>query len=110
MEYYSSMTYDSESEASASSVNDNDIKNHSGKRRMNYHEVDEYAHELNSKYGGGKDYFKFYCKAIWVLGTRRVRELEGKVSDAKYQGRMLSKLIKDELMIAESRNRNNDSR
>lgn len=104
------MDDDSEFEASASSVNDNDIKKRSAKRRINYHEVDEYAHELNSKYGGGKNYFKFYCKAIWVLGVRRVRELEGKVSDAKFQGKMLSKLIKDELIIAESRNRNNDSR
>lgn len=101
------MDYDSEYEASASSVNDNDIKT-GLKRRMNYHEVDEYANELNAKYGGGKDYFKFYCKAIWVLGVRRVRELEGKVRDAKYQGKMLSKLIKDELIIAESRNRQRD--
>lgn len=102
------MDDDNEYEAFASSANDNDIRRPSDKKRVNYREVDEYAQELNTKYGGGKDYFKFYCKAIWVLGVRRVRELEGKVSDAKYQGRMLSKLIKDELLIAEARKRRDD--
>lgn len=86
---------------------DNVTDNKKRRKRLMYQEVDEYARELNSKYSGGYDYFKFYCKAIWGLGIGRIRELEGMCSDAQYRGHMLSKLIKDELIVAESKRRPN---
>lgn len=66
--------------------------------------VDEEAKRLMNKYGNSK-YMKFYCKAIYMIGLPRISELEGRVSDAKYPGRLLTKLLKEELQAIESHNR-----
>ena len=86
-------------------VNDND--NAKRKKRLSHYEVDELANYLNSKYGGNGDYFRFYCKCIWKLGKQRVLEREGRVRDAKpeHSGRMLSKILKDDLNQVEGSDR-----
>lgn len=67
-------------------------------------QVDEEATRLAGKFNNS-GWEPFYCKAIYSLGIRRVREIEGRVADAKYPGKLFTKLVKEELKVLEGKRR-----
>lgn len=58
--------------------------------------VDAEALRLATKYGNGT-FQPYYCKVIYTLGLQRVREIEGRVSDAKFPGRLFTKIANEEV-------------
>lgn len=69
-------------------------------KRPTVQQVDDLAGELCNQFSN-HEYFKWYCSAIWKLGENRVRELKGRVSDAKDPARLFTKLLSEDLKIHE---------
>lgn len=57
-------------------------------------QVEEVANKLCSDFGNPK-YFKWYCSVIYEFGIPYTEQLSARVGDAKYPGRLFSKLVKD---------------
>lgn len=57
-------------------------------------QVEELANKLCVDFGNPK-YFRWYCSVIYEFGVPYIEQLCARVSDAKYPGRLFSKLIQD---------------
>lgn len=79
-----------------SEPNENDNANESKARKLPAYIVDREAMRLAKEYAN-PDFKPFYCKAIYSLGLERITELEGRVSDAKFPGKLLTKLLKEDM-------------
>lgn len=68
------------------------------KNKPMINEVEQYAHELASRFHN-LGFFKWYCKVIHDLGIARVRELVGRVEGSDYEARLFSRLAEEELKV-----------
>ena len=57
-------------------------------------QVEELANKLCSDFGNPK-YFRWYCSVIYEFGIPYVEQLQARVSDAQYPGKLFSKLVHD---------------
>lgn len=57
-------------------------------------QVEELANKLCSDFGNPK-YFRWYCSVIYEFGIPYVEQLQARVSDAQYPGKLFSKLVLD---------------
>lgn len=57
-------------------------------------QVEELANKLCSDFGNPK-YFRWYCSAIYKYGIPYIEQLRARVSDARYPGKLFSKLIQE---------------
>ena len=67
-------------------------------------QVEELENKLCSEFGNAK-YFKWYCRAIYEFGIPYIESVYGRVSDAKYPGRLFSKLINDRRRDIDAKNK-----
>ncbi len=72
-------------------------------------EVDQYAGYLAREFNN-TGYRKWYCMLIYELGINRVKELEGRVSDARDPGKLFSCLAGQELNAKKVQDRLGDVR
>lgn len=70
-------------------------------RKYTITEATALANRLVSSYNN-PDFYRWYCKAIKILGVQRVVEIEASVRDANYPARVFSKIVKEEMLIKES--------
>jgi hypothetical protein len=56
--------------------------------------VDQLASEISDQYGNHK-YYKWYCKAIYILGIDRVNQLRASCRDSKQPGPLFSKKVNE---------------
>lgn len=57
-------------------------------------QVEELANKLSADFGNPK-YFRWYCSVIYEFGIPYVEQLQARVSDAKYPGKLFSKIVHD---------------
>lgn len=57
-------------------------------------QVEELANKLCSDFNNPK-YFRWYCSAIYEYGIPYIEQVHARVSDARYPGRLFSKLIQE---------------
>lgn len=82
------------------SSNDNyQIKKHS------INDVEQFAHEQLCTRFSNEQFHKWYCGVVHEFGIPRVRELVGRVEDAKYPGRLFTRLVQEERKRREARRR-----
>lgn len=65
-------------------------------------QVEELATKLCTDFGNPK-YFKWYCKAIYDFGIPEVETLRARVSDAKFPGKLFSKLVNERYRMIASK-------
>lgn len=78
-------------------------------RKPSMEEVDDLAQELCKQFNN-YGYFKWYCSIIWKLGIDRVKELQGRVRDAKLAGRLFTKYVEEDVRRLESQQKLKDLR